>query len=142
MRIKEYSKMKSSHRTASLILGVVHVVFGIAVLIGGSIRFPPPTYQPLLNFTNGEVWPYGLVFLIAGVLTLFHKTIPIMVGLLLSAVIDNFWSALFLVAIFSSPNSGITPSVAFGGYALCDCVLLVLIATNRENPNGAKKSGG
>lgn len=119
--------MRRSHRVAATALGVTHVLFGLAILIGGAVRFPPPTYTPLLEFTNGHVWPYGATFLASGVLLLIHKVCSVALGCLLGAIITNLWAALFLKAVFDSPDAGATATVAYGGYALLDCVLLGLI---------------
>ncbi|MEO1960874.1 MAG: hypothetical protein ABGW82_07870, partial [Paracoccus sp. (in: a-proteobacteria)] len=55
-------------RIVTMYLGVIHLGFGLSVLVGGAIRFPPPTYAPLLDLTGGYVWPYGVLYLSSGIL--------------------------------------------------------------------------
>lgn len=46
------------------------------------------------------------------------------IGLALSIVICNLWSALFAVAAFTYEGANLTASVAYGGYGALSALLL------------------
>lgn len=107
------------------VLGVVHVGLGLAVFSGGAIRFPPPTYTPLLELTNGVVWPYGIFWISAGLIMLSaRKRWEQVLGLVCSIFITNLWSVLFAWAAIKYDTAGLTASVAYGGYGLLSGLLL------------------
>lgn len=88
--------------------GLVNLGFAAAVLVGGVIRFPPPTYAPLLGLTGGRVWPYGVLFAISAAGLLAPWYWPRMIGVAAGIVVHSTFSALFLAAILIYPNAGAT----------------------------------
>lgn len=103
-------------RIMSLFQGVAALGFGCVILMGGAVRFPPPTYAPLLTLTRGQVWPYAVLFLVAGVLLVWGRT-PVlkMVGYAFGILAYSAFAGLFLVAVIRYPDAG---STAWWAYAL------------------------
>ena len=117
------------------VLGIIHIALGAAVFVGGAIRFPPPTYTPLLGLLDNQVWPYGVLWSSAGLFMLLSRSRwKQMVGLFISILITNLWAALFAVAAYQFPTAGLTASVAYGGYGLLSGVLLgfMLVHSGRD----------
>lgn len=112
-------------RLLARLLGTIHVTLGIAVLVGGSERFPPPNYEVLLRMTDGVVWPHGSMWILGGSLMVGCKSSwGRATGTLIVIFLSNVWAVLFGVAAYESPNASFTPTVAYGGYALLNSVLL------------------
>lgn len=106
-------------------LGAIHTGLGLAVFIGGAVRFPAPTYTPLLELTSGNVWPYGFFWILAGLVMLAaRRRWEQMVGLVCSIFITNLWCVLFAWAAFRYDTAGLTASVAYGGYGMLSSILL------------------
>lgn len=106
------------------IMVTVHAVMGLAVLAGGRERFAYPTYQPLIDLTNGETWIWGVWVLAAGLIMTIPARRPQIIGLWLGMVWNVLWCTLFAVAVVEYPTSGATATVAYGGFALIDAALL------------------
>ena len=49
------------------------------------------------------------------------------IGVVIVIVLSNVWAALFGIAAHENPAASYTPSVAYGGYALLNSVLLGLM---------------
>lgn len=114
-------------RLMARILGFIHIALGVAVLLGGPERFPPPNYGPLLSFSDGEVWPYGIIWIFGGLLMMFCRNVwGRLVGMFIIVVLANLWAALFGLAAYQDPTASFTPTVAYGGYALMNATLFWL----------------
>lgn len=121
-------------RIAAAYLGMIHAGFGIAILVGGAVRFPPPTYQPLLDATDGQVWPYGLTYLASGVLLIGgHHLVTRMSGAILGIVANSCFAALFLVAVIMFPDAGATAWWAYFAFATQSAALAALMWTHRRS---------
>lgn len=108
------------------LLGFIHMTLGVAVLVGGTHRFPPPNYSPLLEFTNGRVWPYGVLWISGGAIMILARGGWRLIGIGLVVLISNLWAALFFVATQESALASYTPVAAYGGYGLINAVLFWL----------------
>jgi hypothetical protein len=114
-------------RVLSIVLGVIHLGLGLAVLLGGPERFPSPNYDILLKVTEDRVWPYGVVWIIGGLLMVIPcHTYCRMVGMCIIIFIANVWAAFFGVAAYEDPTASFTPTVAYEGYAVMNATLLWL----------------
>jgi hypothetical protein len=126
-------KWVTMERIAAAYLGMIHAGFGVAILVGGAIRFPPPTYKPLLDLSNGHVWPYGVVYLASGILlTLGQGPLVRMAGAIVGIVANSCFAALFLVAVLMFPDAGATAWWAYFAFATQSAALAALIWTHRR----------
>lgn len=117
------------------LLGTVHTSLGMAILIGGVERFPPPSYEPLLLFSNERSWPYG-VFWLAGGLLMFLPPLNLrLLGTALSFLVSCLWMGLFLTATIWYTTAALTPVAAYGGFALFNAVLFALMWIHRGREN-------
>ena len=123
-------------RIGSVYLGLIHLGFSLAVIVGGAIRFPPPTYAPLLDLTGGHVWPYGLLYGTSAVLLIAGTCWWVRaLGALVGIVANSTFSALFLVAVFMFSDAAATAWWAYFGFATLSAALLGLIWTHRPRRN-------
>ena len=122
---KSGSRVDSPEVTTRRLMGLVHVCLGVAIVAGGDDRFPPPTYEPLLQWFDGQVWPWGVWTLLAGLMMLLGNQRWLLIG---ATWIAMAWmlcaAALFGVAVVKFDNAGSTAMVAYGGYALIDAYVL------------------
>lgn len=128
----DWNKITVQVRMMVNVLGLIHVILGVVILVGGSSRFPAPTYTPLVNFVSGNIWLYGMAFVLAGGLMLAHKLGGVITGLAMGWLLMDMWAALFLYAVIEFPNAGATAFVAYGGYALMDVIFMVKIHLYRR----------
>lgn len=103
---------------------VVHAGLGFAIIAGGSRRFSPPSYQPLIDFTHGHTWIWGAIILISAALMCAPFRWPNIIGLWIGMVWMIMWMALFAVATVNYPNAVATAMVAYGGFAMINASLL------------------
>jgi len=106
------------------IMVVLHVGMGVAVLAGGERRFSIPSYQPLIDMSDGRTWLWGAWVLCAGLLMTMPARWPQIVGLWLGMCWNIIWSALFSVAMVQYPTASATAAVAYIGFAMLDAALL------------------
>lgn len=118
-----------------ILLGIVHTMLGVAVLVGGETRFPPPNYTPLLEVANGKVWPYGAVWVAGGLAMIFARGGWRLLGIVIVVVISNLWAGLFFYATLKSPFASYTPTAAYGGYGLLNAALFAVMWTHRRREN-------
>lgn len=119
-------------------MSVVNMGFAVSILVGGVIRFPPPTYEPLLQATGGHVWPYGLLYLVSGLLLA-----PVvssfwfrLLGAALGVVANSAFTALFLVAVLKFPDAGATAWWAYLVFSTANASLGAIMWTHRGRTRG------
>lgn len=123
-------------RILARILGAIHIALGLAVQIGGPERFPHPNYDPLLEVSNGYVWPYGLGWILGGILMVMPCRIQLRyLGMSIIIILSNVWAALFAVAAYEDVEAALTPTAAYGGYALLNGTLLWLTYIHTRKTN-------
>lgn len=114
-------------------LGLVHFTLGVVTFIGGASRFPPPSAIIILQVTNGEVWPYAVLWTLAGAAMMAgHWRFVRLVGLVTSILITNAWASLFAVSAVLFDRATLTASVAYGGYGLLSALLLGMMIVHRR----------
>ena len=118
-------------RAACSYLGAIHLGFALCVLVGGAIRFPPPTYAPLLESTGGHVWPYGALFALSGLALLSGRHGARMAGAALGVLANSAFAGLFLVAVFRYPDAGATAWWAYFVFASHSAILAALAWRHR-----------
>lgn len=103
-----------------------HINFGlaIAILAGGLPRMSGPSYEPLLAYSHGQVWVWGLVAAFSGGLVLARWKSANVFGLWLGMVWHILFMACFLQALFESPTAAATPIPMYGGMAAMFAALL------------------
>lgn len=106
------------------IMIIIHVGLGMVVLVGGIDRFSVPSFTPLIDYSNGNTWIYGVWIIISGVLMATPFRWPNIVGLWLGMAWHILWMASFAVAMANFPNSSTTPIPVYGGLALICMALL------------------
>lgn len=124
-------RWSSVERLACMYLGIIHLGFGVLIGLGGVTRFPPPTYQPLLDLTHGHVWPYGAAYLTSGLLLLGGQSWTRMTGAATGILANSSFAALFLVAVFKYPTAGATAWWAYLTLASQSAALAALMWTHR-----------
>ena len=102
----------------------IHAGLGVAVLVGGPSRFVKPSYQPLIDYTNGQTWIWGVWIIASSLLIATPFKWPNALGLWLGMIWHISWSACFTVAVINYPNAAATPMVAYAGFAAIDAALL------------------
>lgn len=113
------------------IMIAVHVGFGFAVLIGGAERFSLPTYKPLLDLVDGQIWVWGVWSLLAGSLAAAPFKWISVAGLWLGMAWMVMWFSLFTVSVMTYPTAAATPVVAYAGFAMIDTALMTARAMER-----------
>lgn len=103
---------------------VVHWGLGIAILVGGKQRFSLPTYQPLIDLTNGHVWIWGVAICLSAILMMAPFKWPNVLGLWLGMAWMILWTVLFSVSVVSDNGSAATPAVAYAGFSMINAALL------------------
>lgn len=106
------------------ILIVVNVGLGSVILAGGVDRFAPPSYNPLVDFTHGNTWVWGVWILFSGMLMTTPFRWPNIIGLWLSLFWHVTWMACFVVAVINFPGAASTPIPMYAGTALLSAALL------------------
>ena len=112
----------------------VHWGLGLSVLIGGQARFTVPTYQPLIDLTQGRVWIWGVTIVLSAVLMMTPFKWPNVLGLWIGMAWMVMWAVLFSVSLVQYPQAAATPAVAYAGFAMIDTALLT--ARVLERPRG------
>jgi hypothetical protein len=121
-------------RYLTVYLGVINAGFATIVLVGGANRFPPPTYEPLLDMTGGEVWPYGVLFGISAIGLLGRGYWSRMVGCAFGIVAHSTFAALFLVAVLRFPDAAATAWWAYLAFASQSATCAGLMWFHRKGP--------
>lgn len=114
------------------IMIVINVGLGSVILAGGVDRFAPPSYNPLIDFTHGQTWIWGVWILISGLMIATPFKWTSIVGLWLGLVWQIIWMACFIVAVVNFPGAASTPIPVYAGLALLSTALLTarVIETN------------
>lgn len=106
------------------ILIMVNVGLGVAVLAGGRARFTLPSYQPLIDYSQGNTWVWGLWIGLAALLMSVPFRWPNILGLWLSMFWHLIWMACFTIAAIHYDNAAATPIPVYGGLAMVSAALL------------------
>lgn len=115
---------------------VIHASLATAILVGGAMRFPPPTYQPLLDMTHGHAWPWAIGIGLSAILMLAHNQQVNMVGTFIGMVWMYMFASMFAVAVAEYPDAGATAPVAYFGLGLLNAILLTHYVILRRQSRG------
>ncbi len=116
------------------IMVIINLGLSLSIIVGGSVRFSRPSYQPLLEYSSGHVWLWAIWIGLSG----FLITIPIrhvnIVGLWLAMVWYIIWASSFTIAVIRYEDAVATPIPVYGGLALlCAALLLAKVITVQED---------
>jgi hypothetical protein len=106
------------------IMIMVNVGLGIAIFSGGIGRFSIPSYQPLIDYTHGNVWIWGVWICAAAILMATPFRSANILGLGLSMLWHSFWMACFAVAVIHYTKAAATPIPVYGGLCLFSAALM------------------
>ena len=115
------------------IMIIAHVGLGSIILATGSRRFVPPTYDPLIDLTNDNVWIWGVWILFSGVLMSVPFRWPNIVGLWVGMFWHIIWATCFTIAVTESDRAAATPIPMYGaGAMICIALLTARIIERNE----------
>ena len=106
------------------IMIIVHIGLGTSIIVGGTERFSRPSYTPLLTFTHGQIWIWGLWILISAMLMGIPFRWINIIGLWLGMVWHIVWMAAFLLALIQYDTAVSTAAPVYGGLAMICAALL------------------
>lgn len=113
-------------RWFTAIVVAIHVGLALAILIGGKPRFSLPSYEPLVSYTGGNVWIWGVWI---GASALFMAS-PIkgvsVIGLWLGMCWHIIWMSCFTIAVVNYATAAATPIPIYGGLAFLNATLLTV----------------
>ena len=115
---------KNFSQWITTIMILVNGGLAMAIIYGGPESFMPPSYEPLVDYTCGNTWIWGVAIGTAAALMCAPKKSLNVVGLWLSMVWHIVWMAAFLMAMINFEPTAITPIPAYAGFALVSATLL------------------
>lgn len=136
-KVKRFAKAlwinKQFSQWVTWIMVVGHFGLGLTVIIGGVDRFSIPSYNPLIDFSFGRTWLWGVWILISGILMALPAKWPNIIGLWLGMFWHLIWTACFTIATLNFPTAASTPIPAYGVMALlCTALLTAKVVENYE----------
>lgn len=108
----------------TMIMIMVHIGLGTSIIAGGRIRFAQPSYNPLVDFTFGYTWIWGVAICISAFLMAAPFRWLNIAGLLLGMAWHYVWMAAFMIAVLHYETAAATPIPAYGGFAMICAALL------------------
>lgn len=106
------------------IMIIVHVGLSMAIVAGGSQRFSPPSYNPLIDYTGGRTWIWGILIFASAVLMSAPFRWSNIVGLWVGMSWHILWMSCFTIAMIRYETAAATPVPVYGGFALICTALL------------------
>lgn len=115
----------------TIIMIMYHVGLGVAIVSGGIERFSIPSYNPLIDFTHGQVWLWGACISISAILMSVPFRWPNIIGLWVGMVWHLVWMASFTIAVIRYETAAVTPIPAYAASALICAALLTARAIDK-----------
>lgn len=112
------------HHLVRVVLAATNIGLGVLFIWGSLDRFSAPAWRPLLSWTDGNVSPFGVIAIMAGLFMLGTRPWVCAVGAFLSVNWHSALAANFIVAIFMSPEASATGAVAYASFTALSGVLL------------------
>lgn len=116
----------------TIILIIGNIGFAGAVIFGGTARFSPPSYTPLVDYVHGETWIWGIWIGLAAILMSVPFRLINIAGLWLSMFWHLIWMTSFMIAINRYENSAATPVPAYAVLAMLSASLLTARVIDRS----------
>ena len=116
------------------IMIMVHIGLAVAIISGGVQRFSRPSYSPLIEYTRGNVWIWGLILAISAILMATPFRWFNVIGLWIGMVWHICWMSCFTIAVLRFETAAATPIPVYGGMAMFCAALLTarVIDKNQE----------
>lgn len=113
---------------------MIHVGLAMVVLVGGVERFSIPSYNPLIDYSMGYTWLWGIWIGISAALMATPFRWPSIIGLWIGMIWHIIWMTCFTIAAINYPVAATTPIPMYGGLALICTALLTarVIETNER----------
>lgn len=113
---------------------MIHVGLAMVVLVGGVERFSIPSYNPLIDYSMGYAWLWGIWIGISAAFMATPFRWPSIIGLWIGMIWHIIWMACFTIAAINYPVAATTPIPMYGGLALICTALLTarVIETNER----------
>lgn len=103
---------------------MIHVGLAMVVVVGGVERFSIPSYNPLIAYSHGYTWIWGVWIGVSAALMATPFRWASIVGLWIGMVWHVIWMACFTIAALNYSVSATTPIPMYGGMALICTALL------------------
>lgn len=112
---------------------MIHVGLAMVVVVGGVERFSIPSYNPLIAYSFGNTWLWGVWIGLSAVLMATPFRWASIVGLWIGMVWHVIWMACFTIAAINYTVAATTPIPMYGGLALiCTALLTARVIENNE----------
>ena len=113
---------------------MVHVGLAVAIVSGGVQRFSRPSYSPLIDYVDGQVWVWGFLLAISAILMATPFRWFNIIGLWIGMVWHMCWMFCFAIAALRFETAAATPIPVYGGLAMFCAALLTarVIDKNKE----------
>lgn len=106
------------------IIIMVNIGLGTAIFAGGVARFSIPSYRPLIEYSHGNIWIWGVwICLSAFLMATPFRWINIL-GLWIGMCWHIIWMACFTIATVHYETAAATPIPVYGGMAMISAALL------------------
>lgn len=120
----------------TVIMIMIHVGLGTTIISGGIERFSIPSYNPLIAYTYGHVWLWGVWIMTSAFLMATPFRRINILGLWIGMVFHMVWMVAFTVAALNYPNAALTPIPAYGGFAMICTALLTGRVIDKSEDQG------
>lgn len=114
------------------IMIMIHVGLALAIIAGGIQRFAVPSYSPLIDYVDGNVWVWGAWLLTSAFLMSVPFRWPNIIGLWTGMVWHLCWMSCFTIATLRYETAAATPIPVYGGLAMICAALLTARVIDKE----------
>lgn len=120
--------MDTSHRwqfypIVHFIMVCVHMGLSLVFITSPPERFSAAAWAPLLEMSNGQIVPWGVILGAAGILMAFGKVPTDIIGEAIAVCWCSFLSSMFIVAL-RDPSASATGIVVYAGLMAINAALL------------------
>lgn len=118
----------------TIIMIMIHIGLGTAIITGGIERFSPPSYNPLVDYTFGHVWLWGIWIIAAAMLMSAPFRRVNIIGLWVAMAWHFVWMSAFTIAALHYSTAAVTPIPIYGGMAMfCTALLTARVIDKSED---------
>jgi hypothetical protein len=108
----------------TMIVIMIHIGLASAIITGGVRRFSIPSYRPLIEYSGGQTWIWGVWIFVAALLMSVPFRWPNILGLWIGMFWHIIWMSCFTIAILNYETAAATPIPMYGGLAMICAALL------------------